>query len=620
MSDSRVAMSNAMNNSITNAITQRLKTLYPTKITIDFNQYLKDEEYDSEVLTDDLKINEPFFVEYIISQNPSIFNDKTTKQALTSHVKKLLAASILEDDSAQNVHAIEQQKDIPLPEPQDLPIDAQPWTCTHCASANTFTDTCSTCHRKQPIDNDYEQKADEKWNCIYSELQNHYSNKKKQCNQYYRAIIDILNEKGFEVDDAADDISGFSETHNDSIIAESIMERFEWTQDDANTIQLIGCLNRALSEYLNDEKVYELLNDDDDDLNNIEPTEWKERLGIIMGLRRNAKYRSKLAKYELFATALSVFEHRELCCLLRLWIRQKMMISAGEFNEGADILKFIRFRFPEKSQAFDEVQLKKIMRIGFDHRLMGHNSIVRKLEAKYQVFVDVKRIQIWMVAIMMKMNEYYHKYKSCHSIFCMRFLPQNESENKENMVLDIHTLQDKIERAFVMLQESEKGMISEDCWVFVIDFSKLNEKNEPQIDFESLEMYDDEVMSDRKYNDAFAKNQLYHLKQLDYVNCKKYDNSTMALQVSFHKYWNKNCVSWLTNSSGHVPFFETDIVQFIPQIFKTRTEAMESDEWSQIRTHNDTIIDLKSKDRKYSEIEKCYNEFMNENKAIKSDH
>ena len=112
-------------------------------------------------------------------------------------------------------------------------------------------------------------------------------------------------------------------------------------------------------------------------------------------------------------------------------------------------------------------------------------------------------------------------------------------------------------------------MVSDDCWIFVIDFTRLRQNYDPEIYFESRELYDDEKITERKYNTYYKLNPLYHLKKLDYVVSKENDNTAIALQLSFHKYWTNNCISWMTHSSGHVPFFEDDILQFIPKLFKT---------------------------------------------------
>ena len=45
---------------------------------------------------DDLKDEEPFFIEYIINQNPSIFPNETQKQQLTHQIKRILGQT---DDS-----------------------------------------------------------------------------------------------------------------------------------------------------------------------------------------------------------------------------------------------------------------------------------------------------------------------------------------------------------------------------------------------------------------------------------------------------------------------------------------------------------------------------------------
>jgi len=251
-----------------------------------------------------------------------------------------------------------------------------------------------------------------------------------------------------------------------------------------------------------------------------------------------------------------------------------------------------------------------MFKIGFNKSLIAHNSILRKMNEQYHVLIDIQTIQVWMIAIVMKMNQYFIKYKSLHSIFCLRFLPQKENQQSKETEHDLQSLYHKIQRAFKLLEQSEKEMVSDNCWTFIIDLSELNDKNDPKITQKSRELYDDDVITENKYNKDFKMNQLYHLKKLDYLICKENDNSsTMALQVSFHKYWTNNCVSWLTHSSGHIPFIESDIIQFIPKLFKT-VNGIKDNEWKEIVNKN-KIIEIKSMDRMYSELEQSYNNFIN---------
>lgn len=47
-------------------------------------------QYDSEVLRDDLNDDEPFFVEYIIKQNPTTFTNEAEKEELVHNIKTLM--------------------------------------------------------------------------------------------------------------------------------------------------------------------------------------------------------------------------------------------------------------------------------------------------------------------------------------------------------------------------------------------------------------------------------------------------------------------------------------------------------------------------------------------------
>ena len=59
-------------------------------------------QYDSEVLRDDLNDDEPFFVEYIIKQNPDTFKNESEKDELINNVKNLMGRTQNPDDQGMN--------------------------------------------------------------------------------------------------------------------------------------------------------------------------------------------------------------------------------------------------------------------------------------------------------------------------------------------------------------------------------------------------------------------------------------------------------------------------------------------------------------------------------------
>merc|ERR1711983_606647 len=106
----------------------------------------------------------------------------------------------------------------------------------------------------------------------------------------------------------------------------------------------------------------------------------------------------------------------------------------------------------------------------------------------------------------MKMKQYTVKYKSCHSVFCLRFLL---TQNAKIQKFDLNTLYERICSAFRLLEESEKEIMSNECWIFVIDLTQMNARNEPAIYFESRRLFDHKVMSQQEYESEFESNQLY---------------------------------------------------------------------------------------------------------------
>eukprot|EP01084_Bolivina_argentea_P118716 210580_1 len=126
---------------------------------------------------------------------------------------------------------------------------------------------------KYDKNDDGNDENDEEWSYyIYTELKNN------EYIEYYDTIIDIIKKKEFEIDDIIDDLNGYSKTTNDSIIAECIIDKLTWKQNDINTIQLISCLKNALNNFINK--------------NNIN----KIKIGIIIGSKND----KKIEKYDLF--------------------------------------------------------------------------------------------------------------------------------------------------------------------------------------------------------------------------------------------------------------------------------------------------------------------------------
>eukprot|EP00486_Rosalina_sp_Unknown_P001042 CAMPEP_0201572938 /NCGR_PEP_ID=MMETSP0190_2-20130828/16493_1 /ASSEMBLY_ACC=CAM_ASM_000263 /TAXON_ID=37353 /ORGANISM="Rosalina sp." /LENGTH=372 /DNA_ID=CAMNT_0047999315 /DNA_START=70 /DNA_END=1185 /DNA_ORIENTATION=- len=319
--------------SVTSAVSQTLTDLYPIKIANDFHKYLEEEEYDSEVLRDDLKDDEPFFVEYIIQQNPNTFKDEAEKDELIHNVKNLMGRTQNPDDqdfinnaepveievlrnAEPNVHPIDNHED-QVEEIQDMDKDIDvnvnenededesvsddndnhqmsaeeeeeasmklinelmmneqinnnendnqlsnnnlndgEWACEHCTfTNNTDTNICFMCHKTSNVSiHSSEQKEEihreneeEKWNCIYQELQEHYLSK-DLCNKYYSTILDIVTKNKFEMDEAEEDLNEFAAIDNESLIAEGIIDKFGWKQNDIHIQRLIDCLKHAFSK------------------------------------------------------------------------------------------------------------------------------------------------------------------------------------------------------------------------------------------------------------------------------------------------------------------------------------------------------------------------------------
>jgi hypothetical protein len=319
-----------------------------------------------------------------------------------------------------------------------------------------------------------------------------------------------------------------------------------------------------------------------------------KNIAIIAGIKNDENYDEKISKYVAYAEAMAIFGEREWNSIQRLMIRDRIQQQlsngggASAVGDDAKILEFIQTRYPQQCERFGTVQLSETLKIGFNARLMAHQSILQMIDGPFPINMDVKLIQTWMSAILMKISSYFVRYKSYHAVFCMRMLPKvdiNDEECKysddENEACEsVQAIQSKIQSAFNILDQSERELVHDTLWCFVLDFTMNT--NVPSISLECRDLFDEDKVSKRHYDSELRSSALYHLKRCDYPVYKSNDSSAMALQISSHKFDSNQCVNWLTHSSGHVPLFNEDVVQLIPRLFAPTNNIFHQSQWKQV--------------------------------------